>query len=147
MNKEKTIALACGLACLYGAAGCADEETLPARSPVDARDGVKVCVTAPNAEEQGTFWAAREATESIRPATPPRQSISLGYAGDEPLIGGVTRNDPTEPRAAANPYAPQRWEGYITTPTWRSEAPPPSSRDRRRYAGTEPSAAPVIDNR
>jgi hypothetical protein len=139
MNKDKLIAFAVVLACVSGAAGCADEETLPARSPVDARNGVAVCVTAPNAEEQGTFWAAREATERIRPATPLRQSISLGYAGDEPLIGGVTRNDPTEPRAASNPYAPQRWEGYITTPTWRSEAPPPSARDRRRYAGAEPS--------
>jgi hypothetical protein len=116
------LAFALGFAILVQGCAALDETPAP-QSPaaaIGAHERAVVCVTAPNVEEQGVFWAAREATELVPSAPRIRQSISLGYVGDEPLSGGVTRYDDLRPRMAVSPYVEQRWEGYITTPNWRS---------------------------
>ncbi len=111
----------CGFA--LALAGCAeeDEEGMVARSP----DRVEVrCAEIPHATPDDSFWLAQAISDANKPpARPPRQTISLGYAGDEPLSGSVTRDSPVRPYVdpLAGPFSP-----------WMD---PPSYSHASRYGG------------
>lgn len=85
------------LAIAVAVGGCAEEEeeSVPVRAPVRELR----CAEIPRAIPDDSFWLAQAITEANRPPPAPiRQTISLGFAGDEPLSNGVMRDTPMPPR-------------------------------------------------
>ena len=90
-------------------AGCADEEDEYARFPPQRSTEVR-CVALPHAAPGDSFWQAEAASEANTPRPLPRHSVSLGYAGDGVLSGGITRDTPVyldQPQPQAPQYYPQ----------------------------------------
>jgi hypothetical protein len=60
------------------------------------------------------FWIHEGVERATRPRLERPQSISLGYIGDEPLSGGVTRDTPYSP-----PRGRYTWHEYMRGGSWR----------------------------
>ena len=117
--------------------GCAPaEEELAVASPASARAN-EVCVTPlpdtvpPAPAVADSFWTRAQEEEAARP--PPRlaRSISLGYAGDEPLAGGVMRDTRMETPAATGPG--MTWQQWMRQPSWPPPREPGPNAARPRY--------------
>jgi hypothetical protein len=85
-------------------AGCAEEDAeLEVHAPV--RHELH-CAELPHATPDDSFWLAQAIAEANRPPpTPIRQTVSLGYIGDEPLSSGVMRDTPMPARQYPDPFA------------------------------------------
>ena len=103
-------------------AGCAEEdEELQVRAPV--RQELH-CAELPHATPDDSFWLAQAIAEANRPLpTPIRQTVSLGYIGDEPLSNGVMRDTPMPAGGYPDPFAqmaaPFKTDRYGSFRRWR----------------------------
>ena len=97
-------------------AGCADEEDEVARYPQPAHDEIR-CVELPRATPDDSFALAQAASEATKPPPYRPRSVSLGFAGDGVLSGGVTRDTPVYIDQA--PQEPQ----YIPYPQYAPYPP------------------------
>lgn len=73
---------------------------------------------------EDSYWIHQSVEEATRPPPHHRQSISLGFVGDEPLSGGVMRDTPMS-GPDVDPNQGMTWQQYIRTPSWPSRAPMP----------------------
>lgn len=113
--------IACVTASLLGCAEMEEDVAYPrvASSPPSAREPTP-CAAEPSAgapvvlADSYPIYEARE--EATRPLPRPRQSLSLGYVGDEPLAGGVTRETYMPP---PQPYGyGLTWQQYVHQRSW-----------------------------
>ncbi|MGH7281200.1 MAG: hypothetical protein ACRELY_06740 [Polyangiaceae bacterium] len=103
LPRATPLVLAAMMAC--GCAETSDSAEAEAPSSVDAR-ATAHDRALPSRVVVDDFWldqqiAAMSEPEPVRP-----KSISLGYAGDSPLSGGVMRDSPMPDPAAAQAYGP-----------------------------------------
>lgn len=69
---------------------------------------------APAIADSFALYEAQSEATSPRPRRP--RSISLGYIGDAPLAGGVTRDTVIAPPRNEGPGV--TWQRYIGAPSW-----------------------------
>lgn len=119
---------------LFGCAGAAAEGELAA-APVAPPCVAPLPESIPPAPAVADSFSIHQAEEeATRPAPRPARSISLGYAGDEPLAGGVMRDTPMDVDPNAPPGTRMTWQQYIRQPSW----PPPREPAYARSPGYYP---------
>ena len=88
--------------------GCAETmESVDAEAPSSAEArAVAHDHALPSRVVVDDFWLDQQIAAMSEPPPVRPKSISLGYAGDAPLSGGVMRNSPMPEPAAAGAYGP-----------------------------------------
>jgi hypothetical protein len=97
-----------GLMALLALGGCVEEgeEYEAVRAPSQPRQAEVHCAELPHATPDDSFWLAQAISDANRPPPAPmRQTISLGYVGDEPLSNSVMRDTPIAPHPFPDPFA------------------------------------------
>lgn len=128
------------VACVF-LLGCAEEVQEVARYPV--RD------THPPAPAVADSYDVYERQdEATRPPPRPRQTISLGFVGNEPLSNSVMRDTPMDYAQQQGPGQGQgqTWQQYIRDPSWPPAYRPPTYGfyPQNNYPYSDPYAPPRV---
>jgi len=87
---------------LFGLCGCAEAPLEAAFAEPFRPESPPIQQSAELAPPGDSFWLAEAVTEARKPPPARARSISLGYVGNAPLVGGVMRDTPMPANDAVN---------------------------------------------